>query len=148
MDDQATVIAGLREWARGGYATEAAVELLVRSFGGRFASCGEPWIRHRPRGYWLDVDVLADFTGSLSYGERRVLAVAEALASNGPLTELTDVLAGVDRRHLQLILAALAHAGGSHEHSGIRRADDAIRFERLGPLVEWPRPDSGGSEGR
>jgi hypothetical protein len=30
----------LREWARGMYATEAAVELLVRSFGGRFADAG------------------------------------------------------------------------------------------------------------
>lgn len=30
--------AGLRDWGRGWYATEAAVELLIRSFGGRFAS--------------------------------------------------------------------------------------------------------------
>ena len=144
MNDQSAVTAGLREWARGGYATEAAVELLVRSFSGRFASCGEPWIRHRPRGYWLDADALADFTGSLSYGERRVLAVVEALASNGPLTHLTDILAGVDRRHLHLILAALAHAGGSHDHSIIRQDDAANRFERLGPLVAWPGPERAG----
>ena len=140
MDDQATVTAGLREWARGGYATEAAVELLVRSFGGRFASPGEPWIRHRPHGYWLDVDALTNLTGSLSCGERRVLAVVAALASSGPLTELTDILAGVDRRHLHLILAALAHSGGSHEHTSIRQGHDATRFPPLGPLVAWPDP--------
>jgi hypothetical protein len=31
---QAVVIDGLRRWSRGAYAEEAAVELLVRAFGG------------------------------------------------------------------------------------------------------------------
>ena len=39
---RAAVIDGLRRWARGAYAEEAAVELLVRSFGGRFCSTGYP----------------------------------------------------------------------------------------------------------
>jgi hypothetical protein len=40
MTEPATA-AGLREWARGMYATEAAVELLLRSFHGQFASAGQ-----------------------------------------------------------------------------------------------------------
>lgn len=39
------VAAGLRAGAADSYATEAAVELLVRGFGGRQADPGWPWIR-------------------------------------------------------------------------------------------------------
>jgi hypothetical protein len=42
--------AGLRDWARGMYATEAAVELLLRAFAGRFAHADQPWIRRRRDG--------------------------------------------------------------------------------------------------
>jgi len=34
----------LRAWARGMYTTEAATELLLRAFGGKFAAPGNPWI--------------------------------------------------------------------------------------------------------
>jgi hypothetical protein len=130
--------AGLREWARGMYALEAAVELLVRSFGGRFASAGQPWIRHRRGGYWLDTDALAEVSGGLSGGERRVLAVVLALASGGPLADLADVLAGVDREYLTLILAAFSHAAGSHQHSLVRHDALTASYYRPGPIVPWP----------
>ena len=48
----ASVVDGLRRWARGAYAEEAAVELLVRSFGGRFCSTGYPWVRRCDRPGW------------------------------------------------------------------------------------------------
>ena len=130
--------AGLREWARGMYATEAAVELLIRSFDGRFADAGQPWIRHRPGGFWLDTDALKEMTGAMSSGVERVLAVVRALAACEPLADLPGVLAGVDRVNLMLLLAALSHASGSHEHSLVRRDGSTASYYRPGPIVPWP----------
>lgn len=134
-------IAGLRSWARGAYAEEAAVELLARSFGGRFASTSWPWVRPCNGGgwYWLDADAIWTGSGALSGGERRILNVVAALVGGQPLADLGGVLAGVDRRNLGLILAALAHAGGSHEHSVlITTAAGDLLLDRPGSLVEWP----------
>lgn len=131
--------AGLRDWARGWYATEAAVELLIRSFGGRFATVGQPWVRHRPAGFWLDTDALAEQTGALSGGEQRVLAVVRTLASGEPLAEVASVLAGVDRDNLTLILAAFSHTSGAHEHTEYRsNGPGSLERFRLGPIVSWP----------
>lgn len=66
MDHQAAQ--DLRACAKGIYTIEAAVELLIRFQGGRFASPGDPWIvapREERRGnmqsrHWLDVDQLTD----------------------------------------------------------------------------------------
>src|SRR6478609_8065063 len=96
---------GLRGWAQGSYAGEAGVELLIRSFGGRFAQRGCPWIRScpRPGWFWVDPEAIADHAGGLSGGERRVLAVVAALVDARPVDDLGDIMAGVDRRHLALI---------------------------------------------
>jgi hypothetical protein len=49
------IAAELRDWARGCYSTEAAVELLIRARGGRFVEPGQPWLRTDDRGItWLD----------------------------------------------------------------------------------------------
>lgn len=133
-------LGGLREWARGMYALEAGVELLCRSFGGRFASPSQPWVRHRPGGFWLDCDALREFAGALSGGEQRVLAVVRALACDEPLAALGSVLAGVDRDNLALILAAFSHASGSHQHSMVRRDGGTAQLFRPGPVLAWPDP--------
>jgi hypothetical protein len=39
------IAAELRDWAQGCYSTEAAVDLLIRTYGGRFAESGQPWLR-------------------------------------------------------------------------------------------------------
>jgi hypothetical protein len=44
------IAAELRNWARGCYSTEAAVELLIRARGGRFVDPGQPWLRTDDRG--------------------------------------------------------------------------------------------------
>lgn len=137
-------VSGLRAWAGGVYATEAAVELLVRSFGGRFADPSQPWIRHRLGGYWLDTDALAEMSGALSSGQSRVLAVVQALAANRPLADLGDVLAGLDRENLVLILAAFSHAAGSHEHALVRCDGPTASYYQPGPIVLWP--DHGAEE--
>lgn len=144
----------LRDWAKGIYTIEAAVELLIRFQGGRFASPGDPWIvspREERRGnmqsrHWLDVDQLTAEAAAgavLSGGERRVLALAASIAGGSPV-DLSDAVSGLDRETLDLVLAAIAHAGGSHEHRvmGTRtfRDDTGERFER-----EWPTEQPAGS---
>lgn len=134
------VVDGLRRWARGAYAEEAAVELLVRAFGGRFASVECRWVRacDRPGWFWLDGEALAHDTAALSGGERRVLAVVGALVSGVPLPDLADILTGIDRPNLQLVLAAFAHAAGSHEQVDTWVDCERLVYRRLGPLVGWP----------
>lgn len=99
---------GLRAWARGLLPLEAAVELLVCSHGGRLLD--GPWIRRDEGGPWFDA-ALVDGGAVLSGGERRVLDIAVSLAG-GPPVSLDDVLTGLDGPTLDLVLAALAHAGG------------------------------------
>jgi hypothetical protein len=99
---------GLRAWAKGMYHTEAAVELLIR---GGFAQGGEPWIDvvddtfARPN--W---DLLERELGVMSGGEQRYLRVALLLIED----ELEPQGLDVDR--VDLILAAIAHAAGMHQH--------------------------------
>lgn len=136
----ARVVDGLRRWSRGAYAEEAAVELLVKAFGGRFVSTGYPWVQacDRPGWFWLDGEALMHATGALSGGARRVLTVAGALVSGLAVSDLADTIAGLDRPNLQLVLAALAHAAGSHEQSDVRVQGDRLVYLRLGPLIDWP----------
>ncbi len=145
------VAAGLRAWARGSFAEEAAVELLARAFDGRFCRQGAPWVRPaaRPGWYSLDPDAIHTFSGGLSGGERRLLAVVAALAGDRPLEDLGGVLSGVDRAHLGLILAALAHAGGSHQHSDlVLTGNGSCRIVKLPALVAWPVDPARGLAGQ
>ena len=138
----------LRAWARGMYTTEAATELLLRAFGGKFAAPGNPWIHTstEPEGpsqvrAWIDFASISDEVGPLSGGERRFLMLAASLAEDVPVV-LGDVVPGLDRENLNLVLAALAHAGGSHQHSDIRFYEDGTMSRGKGYLVSlhpWPR---------
>lgn len=137
----------LRAYAKGTYTEEAAVELLIRGFGGVFAKPGNPWVHKAgtsPEGYlttaWVDWDTLADEVGPLSGGERRYLLIASSLAGANPVM-LSDVLPGLDRKNIELVLAAVSHANGSHEHSGVTISEDGtrmIRGPKPGPLFPWP----------
>jgi hypothetical protein len=136
-----TAAAGLRAWARGAYDQEAGVELLVRAFGGRFAEQGCPWIRpgDRPGWFWVDVLGLSEHLGVLSGGEQRILAVVASLIDGRrAIDHLGETVAGLDRRHLQLVLAALAHAAGSHEHAELVGRGEELVFVPLQALVAWP----------
>lgn len=107
----------LRRWAKGLYPLEAGVELLIRAFDGRFANPSQPWVQQGddPGWWWIDVEQMTeDNYGALSGGETRLLRIAASLLG-GPPVDLSRNLAGLDRQHLQLVLDAIAHAGGSHE---------------------------------
>lgn len=128
--------------AVGDYAAEAAVLLLADS--GHWlprlqaaglitialdadAIDGGPWAAVQ----WGDLDG-ALRTGVIggSGGQLRLLRAAASLAEGQPV-DLADLTAGLDRDELVLLLAALAHAAGSHEHGD---RDGA-------PVVPWPLRD-------
>ena len=133
-----TTIAALRAWSAGSYSDTAVVELLARAFGGRFAGAGHPWIGTDAAGRtWLDGDALRAASG-LSGGERRVLALVAALIDLQPV-EIVGVVSGLDRHHLDLVLAALAYARGSHEHAAVVLDPDCtVDLSSLSPLHPWP----------
>jgi hypothetical protein len=137
-------VAELRAWARGVYATEAAVELLVRFEGGRLAHPRHPWIMPDlgESWYWLEPDHLTGLGAAcLSGGVRRLLAIVASLTSGAPV-DLGDALAGLDRDTVTLVLAAVAHASGSHEHADMLiDPDRGVGFARgrLPSLYPWPK---------
>lgn len=133
------IAARLRDWARGSLPMMAGVELLLRGFDGRFAGSSWPWIVTVPDGrVWVDADALRDGTGALSGGERRILAMVAALLDETPV-DVVDVVTGLDRANLHLVLAALAHAAGSHEHADVVVGPDGLgHLTRPGPVVAWP----------
>lgn len=138
----------LRAWARGMYTIEAATELLLRGFDGKFAAPGNPWVHtsKTPEGpqqvsAWIDFASIPEEAGPLSGGERRFLMLAASLAEDVPVG-LGDLVSGLDRENLDLVLAAIAHAGGSHQHSDIRFNEDGTMSRGKGyldSLHPWPR---------
>lgn len=133
----------MRAWARGDYPVEAGVELLIRSGLAGRADVAAAW----PADGGPDTGALTralQGNGTLSGGQRRLALIALSLL-NGEECEnvdLSDVLTGLDRDALDLVLAALAHAGGSHQHSDVRLDDNGqligIGSGYLPPLHPWP----------
>jgi hypothetical protein len=79
------VLQGLRWWALGAVSDQAAVELLARSFGGRFLRPEVAWVRpcRRPGWYWLDADALTEHAATLSDGPQRQVLLLAALLLDG-----------------------------------------------------------------
>ena len=133
----------LREWARGLHALVAATELLIRAYGGVFAKAGNPWIlteEGENQKSWIDFEQIPNHIDGLSGGERRLLMLAASIADVGVSVELGDAVNGLDRQALDLVLAAVAHAGGSHEHSEfmMNQAGEAVGIKKLPSLHPWP----------
>lgn len=155
MNTTDPVTDGLRQWARGIYPIEAAVELLARFAGGRFATAGWPWIEERGEDrYVLDADMITDdSTAALSGGEARVLRIVASLAGASTSgMSLYEDIPGLDRADLELVLAAIAHAGGSHDHRAMARRparsstgeDVEVELptgELVGSLHPWPQTE-------
>lgn len=126
----------LRAWAKGVYPLEAATELLIRTGHAR------RYTRHDADTgrAWLDfTDAATDvWPGrALSGGERALIAVAVSLSGTVPTFtaaadrrpfpdsdatswwaafSLSETIPRLDRGRVELVLAAIAHAAGSHEH--------------------------------
>lgn len=128
--------ARLRAWAKGSYPLEAGVELLIRN--GKAIYEGAPWINDTGERAWIDVDQLLDECGAWSGGEQRIVRLAASLIGEEKVN-LNDELSGNDRGTTALLLAAVAHASGSHEGSDVRYdAEGAPYFVRPGTLYAWP----------
>ena len=140
MKPNETPATELRAWAKGMYPLEAATELLIR---GGFAQAGRPWVFEcdDPAFYGIDFQSIPDNIGGASGGERRFLTIAAAIGSSEVTVNLSDALPGLDRFYMGLVLAAVAHASGTHEGSSPVFSDDGERivaFERHTTLYAWP----------
>lgn len=157
--------AQLRANAKGMYPLEAATELLIRSDtwlrrGGFLQACVQTWgpteaEPHLRAGACVMWDVVGEalaamesvdedcpeWLGASSGGQRRLILIAHDIAV-GPMSDVC----GLDRSLQELVLAAVAHAGGSHEHhpAPLTHHPDgtvtmaANRREYLGSLYPWP----------
>ena len=138
--DDVELAGALTRSAKGLYAQEAAVRLLVEqgAWPARLAQEGlvvtatEGGVAYAEVRWAEAVEALATRLVA-SGGERRVLLLAASLAGGVPV-DLGDAVSGLDRANLHLVLAALSHANGSHEH-----AESVGEAERPGgPLVVRP----------
>ncbi len=147
LDPDEVEVALLRA-AVGDYAAEAAVLLLANDgyWPARLRTAGLITVEAEPVGgqlwariEWAELDAaLAD--GRLPGGREglAVLRVAVSLADGRPV-DLADVAVALDRRTLGLVLAALAHAAGSHDHRAPAPAGHGPDTDaRLGALFAWP----------
>ena len=148
----------LRANARGMYTYEAATELLIRSGWTRWQAFQDDVLAVDDHGrWWTDWEALGEildpdsvrYSGILaaSGGELRMLRLAHSMATG----DLSDDVPGLDRANVALILAAIAHLGGTHEHSEMVMDPDGthvqtssdgsttrISIKRLGSLFPWP----------
>ncbi len=128
----------LRAWAKGNYPTEAGTELPLRAFDGRFAGPGWAWMKEDSHGRWIDFESIPEHIGGLSGGEQRFLHLAASIGGAHPVI-LAEVIAGIDRKVLDLVLAAIAHAGGSHEDVELVIGDDGTgTYNHVDTLHPWP----------
>jgi len=132
--------------AVGDYAAEAGVLLLANDgyWLARLRAAGMITVEAEPVGgelwariEWAELDdARADGRLPGSPEGLAVLRVAASLADGRPV-DLAEVAVALDRRTLGLVLAALAHAAGSHDHCA-PAGHGADTDLRLGPLIAWP----------
>lgn len=129
----------LRRWAKGSYPLEAATELLLRGFEGRLADTSRPWIvADQIGGYGVDFETLPEQITHLPDAEQRYLLVASSLGEGEPV-RLSEVLPGMDRRSIVLVLAAVAHAAGMHADTDFRTDQDGqMHVGADASLFQWP----------
>ncbi|WP_454295882.1 hypothetical protein [Salana multivorans] len=139
-DPRTRIHAELREWTEGHLPSEAGVELLIRQ--------GNLLVT-RENGTAFDAETTIRRSlrhrGHLSGSQRRVADVAAALLTGGTI-DIREVFSGMDRRDLQLVLAALAHTAGGHQHAELNPQPGAHpRIVPLPPVHPWPQlgPKSG-----
>jgi hypothetical protein len=131
----------VRRWAMGVYPTEAGAELLIRH--GKALREGVPWLRdvgswRGPRMVAISPETLWVESRAWSDSERRIVNLAISLIDSEVMVNLKDAVYGLDSRNLELVLAAVAHAAGSHEANAPGRP---LEDGRRGPanLFPWPR---------
>jgi hypothetical protein len=147
----------LRNWAKGGYYSRAAVELLIGGVGGRLAYWGAPWITRlgsdgQVSYAEINAPVLAREAaeGALAHGEAIVARMVANLIDDQTPVALSD-LAVLDESNAQIALAALTIAAGLEPDKRTAPAGTELRAAsvdaELGqlptdmPLPATPTPD-------
>lgn len=105
-------LVGLRAWALGCRADEAAVELLARlSVDGWCVSPLRSWVRPcpRPGWYWLDGHQLTAQLGALPVRDQPIAALAALLTGSPTADDLGSLLAEVPAQHRAFVRAALTY---------------------------------------
>ncbi len=88
---------------------------------------------------WIDFEAIPEHMDGLSGGEHQFMMIAASLGGEEQVA-LSDVIPGLDRALLDLVLAALAHAAGSHQDSVIlEKPEGVLGFERADTLHPWPK---------
>lgn len=136
----ASITDRVRAWAAGSHRPEAGVELLIRT---NLIDEQSPWlIEESTHRVSIDPCILMDETGCHPWHQKVAAHVAAHLLVSQPI-DLADLLPGLDRKTLHLILAALAHAAGSHEHGHVIVTDGVPSVtDVLPPLVAWPQDNT------
>jgi len=122
--------AQLRQWAQGVTTCMAATELLIRA---GFAEPGQPWVN--PDG-WIDFAEIEKNIGALSGGEQRLLRIAASLFGAMKI-DLGNEIAGIDRTHLELVLAALSAVHGEGADI-VHHAGGGASLVTLPTAYPWP----------
>ncbi|MHA7146466.1 hypothetical protein ACX80U_17295 [Arthrobacter sp. TmT3-37] len=128
----------LRKWSSGNPAAEAGTELLIRAFGGRFATPNYPWIIDGEYTPAIDFEAIEGNLQGLYSEERRFLLLIASVGQGGARIDLSEIIPGLDQGLLSLVLAAMAHLGKSHTHSAFSFEDSTSTTVDLPPLYDWP----------
>ena len=113
-----TLVDKLLAQASGSRPAEAAIIILVEAINGRLLDA-LTLLGENDSLAEIDWPATRETTGYLSGGERRLLAVADSLASGQPV-DLADTLTGLDHYNAQVVVDAIAHATDVH-HWGYDR---------------------------
>lgn len=126
----------VRSWARGMYAAEAGVEVLIR---GGLLQAGAPWLVDQGARLAVDVDRLRLESEVWSGGQQRLARIAMSLLGGEPV-DLARDLPGLEREEVRLVAAAVSHAAGMHELDDVRLSTDGriVQYGHPGPIVPWP----------
>ena len=155
------LVEALLRGASGMRTAEAFIRLLlahgvwpVRLAAAEFVELSDEDEPEEPRYAWVGWRhaVAALEAGTLTGGsgsDNRVLRIAASLSELGVPVDLADAVTGLDRHNLALVLGALSHANGSHEHKdyAAERPADGSRpvvtadtpMLELGPVFGWPQ---------
>jgi hypothetical protein len=129
----------LRAAARGSYPEEAATELLIRGFGGRFTGPGWSWTCLDDDGaLWINFALIRGHVEFLTAREQCYLLVAASIASACAVV-VGECMAELDRDEVDLVLAAVSHARGSHMPRAVMAdSDEGAGLRQQESLHEWP----------
>jgi hypothetical protein len=131
----------VRRWAMGVYPVEAGAELLIRQ--GKAIVEGAPWLTDiGPAGGQRVTEIdhvrLWDESRGWSGSERRIVDIARSLMNSRGRVNLHDAVTGLNRDQLELVLAAVAHAAGSHEKPRTTSTEEQRGNAALESAFPWP----------